>query len=105
MAARGGEDSKGPWGDERRWRSGDDLDNTIGRLQAYAEAGANVLFAPGLRSLDQIRAVVEAVARPVKPPASPRRAARSALEPGVDRRVPPRTRHVVSGVAAPQLNY
>src|SRR5437763_262832 len=35
------------------------------RLQAYAEAGADVLFAPGLRTVEQIRAVVEAVPRPV----------------------------------------
>ncbi|PAV93124.1 hypothetical protein WR25_19151 [Diploscapter pachys] len=35
-------------------------------LQAYAEAGADVLYAPGLRSVDEIRAVVQAVApRPV----------------------------------------
>jgi 2-methylisocitrate lyase-like PEP mutase family enzyme len=39
-----------------------DLDDTIKRLQAYAEAGADVLYAPGLRSVDEIRAVVRAVA-------------------------------------------
>lgn len=39
-----------------------DLDETIRRLTAYAEAGAECLFAPGLRSLDAIRAVVNAVA-------------------------------------------
>ncbi|WP_194789349.1 isocitrate lyase/PEP mutase family protein [Pseudomonas sp. UFMG81] len=39
-----------------------DLDDTIKRLQAYAEAGADVLYAPGLRSVDEIRAVVQAVA-------------------------------------------
>lgn len=39
-----------------------DLDDTIRRLQAYAEAGADVLYAPGLRSVDEIRAVVQAVA-------------------------------------------
>ncbi|MBA1203756.1 isocitrate lyase/phosphoenolpyruvate mutase family protein [Pseudomonas capeferrum] len=39
-----------------------DLDDTILRLQAYAEAGADVLYAPGLRSIDEIRAVVQAVA-------------------------------------------
>lgn len=39
-----------------------DLDDTIKRLQAFAEAGADVLYAPGLRSADEIRAVVEAVA-------------------------------------------
>lgn len=50
---------------ENHIRGIDDLDDTIGRLQAYAEAGADVLFAPGLRTLEQIRAVVEAVPRPV----------------------------------------
>lgn len=39
-----------------------DLDDTIRRLQAYANAGADVLYAPGLRSVDDIRAVVQAVA-------------------------------------------
>ncbi|HXX21187.1 MAG TPA: isocitrate lyase/phosphoenolpyruvate mutase family protein [Candidatus Acidoferrum sp.] len=43
-----------------------DLDDTIRRLQAYAEAGADVLFAPALPSLDAIRKVCAAVApRPV----------------------------------------
>lgn len=39
-----------------------DLDDTIQRLQAYAEAGADVLYAPGLRTVEEIRAVVQAVA-------------------------------------------
>jgi len=39
-----------------------DLNDTIRRLQAFAEAGAEVLFAPGLPNLDAIRAVCEAVA-------------------------------------------
>ncbi|MDO9488021.1 MAG: isocitrate lyase/phosphoenolpyruvate mutase family protein, partial [Sphingomonadaceae bacterium] len=38
-----------------------DLDDTIRRLVAFAEAGADVLFAPGLPDLDAIRAVVKAV--------------------------------------------
>lgn len=42
-----------------------DLADTIARLQAYQEAGADVLFAPGLTSLDDIRQVVTAVDRPV----------------------------------------
>lgn len=43
-----------------------DLDDTIARLQAFAEAGADVLYAPGLRSAEDIRRVVLAVApRPV----------------------------------------
>lgn len=43
----------------------DDIDDTITRLQAYADAGADVLFAPGLRDLDVIRRVVDAVALPL----------------------------------------
>jgi 2-methylisocitrate lyase-like PEP mutase family enzyme len=39
-----------------------DLDDTILRLQAFAEAGADVLYAPGLRSVVEVRAVVQAVA-------------------------------------------
>ena len=39
-----------------------DLDDTIRRLVAFAEAGADVLFAPGLPDLEAIRAVVRAVA-------------------------------------------
>jgi 2-methylisocitrate lyase-like PEP mutase family enzyme len=42
-----------------------DLADTIGRLQAYQEAGADVLFAPGLRDLDDIRQLVASVDRPV----------------------------------------
>ena len=39
-----------------------DLDDTLRRLAAFAEAGADCLFAPGLRTREQIRAVVGAVA-------------------------------------------
>ena len=39
-----------------------DLAETIRRLEAYADAGADCLYAPGLRSVDDIRAVVKAVA-------------------------------------------
>lgn len=43
-----------------------DLDETIRRLSAYADAGADCLYAPGLRTREQIAAVVRAVApRPV----------------------------------------
>jgi 2-methylisocitrate lyase-like PEP mutase family enzyme len=42
-----------------------DLDDTLLRLRAYAAAGADVLFAPGLTTLEQIRRVTEAVDRPV----------------------------------------
>ena len=42
-----------------------DLDDTIKRLQAFEKAGADVLYAPGLRDIDAIRAVCSAVSRPV----------------------------------------
>ena len=42
-----------------------DMADTIRRLQAYAAAGADVLYAPGLRSLAEVRQVVDAVNRPV----------------------------------------
>ena len=42
-----------------------DLDDTIRRLQAFEKAGADVLYAPGLRDLPTIRAVVSAVKKPV----------------------------------------
>ena len=43
-----------------------DIDETLRRLQAYSHAGADCLYAPGIRTVDEIRAVVDAVApRPV----------------------------------------
>jgi len=42
-----------------------DLKDTINRLQAYQTAGADVLYAPGLTSKDDIAAVVSSVDRPV----------------------------------------
>jgi 2-methylisocitrate lyase-like PEP mutase family enzyme len=42
-----------------------DLKDTIQRLQAYQEAGADVLYAPGLASKEDIAAVVSSVDRPV----------------------------------------
>jgi 2-methylisocitrate lyase-like PEP mutase family enzyme len=39
-----------------------DLEETIGRLNAYARAGADCLYAPGIRTRDQIAAVVAGVA-------------------------------------------
>jgi 2-methylisocitrate lyase-like PEP mutase family enzyme len=39
-----------------------DLDETIARLRAYSNAGADVLYAPGIKTREQIAAVVEAAA-------------------------------------------
>lgn len=46
-------------------RGNPDLDDTIRRLQAFAQAGADVLFAPGLPSLEAVREVCAAVNKPV----------------------------------------
>jgi len=42
-----------------------DLDATIRRLQAFEQAGADVLYAPGLKTLEMIRTVVSSVSKPV----------------------------------------
>jgi 2-methylisocitrate lyase-like PEP mutase family enzyme len=42
-----------------------DLDDTIRRLQAFEKAGADVLYAPGVRDLATIRTVVSSVTKPV----------------------------------------
>jgi 2-methylisocitrate lyase-like PEP mutase family enzyme len=58
-------------GAENHIRGNPDLDDTIVRLQAFEAAGADVLYAPGLRSPIQIRVVCEAVSRPVNVLARP----------------------------------
>ncbi len=45
-------------------RGRNDMADTIRRLQAYSAAGAEVLYAPGLKTAAEIRAVVEAIDRP-----------------------------------------
>jgi 2-methylisocitrate lyase-like PEP mutase family enzyme len=50
---------------ENHIRGNPDLDDTIARLRAYERAGADVLYAPGLGSADEIRAVCEATTKPV----------------------------------------
>jgi 2-methylisocitrate lyase-like PEP mutase family enzyme len=50
---------------ENHIRGNPELEDTIARLQAYEEAGADVLYAPGLHTVEEIRAVCEAVTRPV----------------------------------------
>jgi 2-methylisocitrate lyase-like PEP mutase family enzyme len=56
---------------ENHIRGNPDLDDTIVRLQAYELVGADVLYAPGLESAEQIRAVCEAVSKPVNVLARP----------------------------------
>ena len=50
---------------ENHIRDNPDLDDTIARLQSYEEAGADVLFAPGLRTTAEITSVCDAVSKPV----------------------------------------
>ncbi len=50
---------------ENHIRGNPDLEDTIARLDAFAAAGADVLYAPGLRSAEEIRAVCQAVSKPV----------------------------------------
>ena len=50
---------------ENHIRGNPDLEDTIGRLQAFAEAGADCLYAPGLATVDEIRAVCSSVSKPV----------------------------------------
>ena len=56
---------------ENHIRGRDDLDDTIARLQSYQEAGADVLFAPGIWELADIRRVVSAIDRPLNVLAGP----------------------------------
>jgi 2-methylisocitrate lyase-like PEP mutase family enzyme len=56
---------------ENHIRGNPDLDDTIARLQAFERAGADVLYAPGLQTLEQIRAVCGAVGKPVNVLARP----------------------------------
>jgi 2-methylisocitrate lyase-like PEP mutase family enzyme len=46
-------------------RGRNDMGDTIRRLRAFESAGADVLYAPGLRTLDDVRTVVRAVGLPV----------------------------------------
>ena len=50
---------------ENHIRGNPDLDDTIARLRDYEAAGADVLYAPGLSTPEEIRAVCEAVGKPV----------------------------------------
>jgi 2-methylisocitrate lyase-like PEP mutase family enzyme len=56
---------------ENYLRGNPDLEDTIARLRAYQQAGADVLYAPGLVRADEIRTVVESVGAPVNVLARP----------------------------------
>jgi 2-methylisocitrate lyase-like PEP mutase family enzyme len=50
---------------ENHLRGNPDLNDTIARLNAYADAGADVLYAPFLRNAEEIKAVCDGVSKPV----------------------------------------
>jgi 2-methylisocitrate lyase-like PEP mutase family enzyme len=56
---------------ENHLRGNPALDDTIARLQAYEQAGADVLYAPGLRTADEIRAVSSSLSKPLNVLARP----------------------------------
>jgi 2-methylisocitrate lyase-like PEP mutase family enzyme len=70
---------------ENHIRGNPDLDDTIERLQAYEAVGADVLYAPGLRSGEEIRAVCAAVSKPVNVLAGPGLSLATIFEAGAQR--------------------
>ncbi len=70
---------------ENHIRGNPDLEDTIARLQAYERAGADVLYAPGLRTADEIRAVREATTKPINVLARPGLTLREIAEAGGQR--------------------
>jgi 2-methylisocitrate lyase-like PEP mutase family enzyme len=70
---------------ENHIRGNPDLDDTIARLQAYEQAGADVLYAPGLETVEEIRTVCGAVSKPVNVLARRRLTVREIAEAGAQR--------------------
>jgi 2-methylisocitrate lyase-like PEP mutase family enzyme len=70
---------------ENHIRGNPDLEDTIGRLRAYEDAGADVLYAPGLRDTTEIRAVCDAVSKPVNVLARPDLSVAEIFEAGAQR--------------------
>ena len=70
---------------ENHIRGNPDLADTIGRLQAYDEAGADVLYAPGLATADEVRAVCGSVSKPVNVLAVPTMSVGEIVDAGAQR--------------------
>jgi 2-methylisocitrate lyase-like PEP mutase family enzyme len=70
---------------ENHIRGNPNLDDTVARLQAYERAGADVLYAPGLRTVEEIRVVCAAVAKPVNVLAVPGLTVAEVVEAGAQR--------------------
>jgi 2-methylisocitrate lyase-like PEP mutase family enzyme len=56
---------------ENLLRGVNDLDDTIRRLQAFEKAGADVLYAPGIRDIETVRTICSSVSKPVNILAQP----------------------------------
>jgi 2-methylisocitrate lyase-like PEP mutase family enzyme len=70
---------------ENHIRGNPDLLDTIARLNAFEEVGADVLYAPGLRTAEEIRAVCDAVSKPVNVLARPELSMTEIVEAGAQR--------------------
>jgi 2-methylisocitrate lyase-like PEP mutase family enzyme len=70
---------------ENHIRGNPDLPDTIARLKAFEVAGADVLYAPGLRTVEEIRAVCDAVSKPVNVLARPHLSVAEIVEAGAQR--------------------
>lgn len=70
---------------ENHIRGNPNLEDTVSRLQAFESAGADVLYAPGLRTTEEIRAVCGSVSGPVNVLASPGLTVREIFEAGAQR--------------------
>lgn len=70
---------------ENHLRGNPDLSDTIARLQAYEEAGADVLYAPGLDDVQQIHSVCGHVSKPVNVLALPGLKVEEIIEAGAQR--------------------
>jgi 2-methylisocitrate lyase-like PEP mutase family enzyme len=70
---------------ENHIRGNPDLDDTIARLQAFEAAGADVLYAPGLRTAEDVRAVCSSLSKPVNVLAVPNLTLAGLAEAGAQR--------------------
>jgi 2-methylisocitrate lyase-like PEP mutase family enzyme len=70
---------------ENHIRGNPDFEDTIARLQAFEAAGADVLYAPGLREVDEVRAVCGATSKPVNVLALPGLSMAEVVEAGAQR--------------------
>jgi 2-methylisocitrate lyase-like PEP mutase family enzyme len=70
---------------ENHIRGNPDLDDTLARLQAFETAGADVLYAPGLRTVGEIRVACEALSKPMNVLALPELSMREIVDAGGQR--------------------